>query len=604
MEEQDEGELEFREEELVDFEGSDYSIEYNDEFGYEEEVGGPLSSTKSEDILQEQTEHCEQPRRKIASLTGDHINSTVGRITEGLEFEVGDSQPKHLDHIQDAAESGEIEEGKYDKDDFTVSRISSSFDTNILDYKGSQVGAKKNLRADLEDGELDDAAMPEGFNHEALGNMEVSRASEECIGKERKKRNFEHDSECQTVVKGKESKETLLTIRTARQNRPRGRQSDYSANFAKGKPAGCRGPDMHMFGFPHANLAPCLMGPTRPLMPRGLGGPLHHFGGPLGMSASIQFQDALLQEQIMMSNHPMQLGMPGPRHPPFNINVPPAHLFADVDYFGPGPRGMMHIQPRGPNMVPPVNCVGALDNTGWGQMSMSGAGRSLLQGPCSNIGGRGGSFPRNGFGRPATWPSSPIDIQAIGRGRGRGCQVELDEVKNSQVGQFRLELMVGVGQKIPVDVNKADKIVQGKRVKWIPMKTRNTTSGENTSDARQLSDCQKTSGEDCGNSVVSSMSQATNKSQEAGPSTTNMVQLGGPVQRSRVLTVGGLPEGTPLSIVIEAFENQGKIEDVKKRERGDAFTITFSTLHEAVSAKRLLHRSILRGKQITVDYFL
>lgn len=604
MEEQDEGELEFREEELVDFEGSDYSIEYNDEFGYEEEVGGPLSSTKSEEILQEQTEHCEQPRRKIASLTGDHINSTVGRTTEGLEFEVGDSQPKHLDHIQDAAESGEIEEGKYDKDDFTVSRISSSFDTNILDYKGSQVGAKKHLRADLEDGELDDAAMPEGFNHEALGNMEVSRASEECIGKERKKRNFEHDSECQTVVKGKESKETLLTIRTARQNRPRGRQSDYSANFAKGKPAGCRGPDMHMFGFPHANLAPCLMGPTRPLMPRGLGGPLHHFGGPLGMSASIQFQDALLQEQIMMSNHPMQLGMPGPRHPPFNINVPPAHLFADVDYFGPGPRGMMHIQPRGPNMVPPVNCVGALDNTGWGQMSMSGAGRSLLQGPCSNIGGRGGSFPRNGFGRAATWPSSPIDIQAIGRGRGRGFQAELDEVKNSQVGQFRLELMVGVGQKIPVDVNKADKIVQGKRVKWIPMKTRNTTSGENTSDARQLSDCQKTSGEDCGNSVVSSMSQATNKSQEAGPSTANMVQLGGPVQRSRVLTVGGLPEGTPLSIVIEAFENQGKIEDVKKRERGDAFTITFSTLHEAVSAKRLLHRSILRGKQITVDYFL
>lgn len=29
---------------------------------------------------------------------------------------------------------------------------------------------------------------------------------------------------------------------------------------------------------------------------------------------------------------------------------------------------------------------------------------------------------------------------------------------------------------------------------------------------------------------------------------------------SRVLTVGGLPEGTPLSIVIEAFEKQGKIE--------------------------------------------
>ena len=44
---------------------------------------------------------------------------------------------------------------------------------------------------------------------------------------------------------------------------------------------------MHMFGLPHANLAPCLMGPTRPLMPRGLGGPLHQFGGPLGMPTSV-----------------------------------------------------------------------------------------------------------------------------------------------------------------------------------------------------------------------------------------------------------------------------------------------------------------------------
>lgn len=445
--------------------------------------------------------------------------------------------------------------------------------------------------------------QPEAFNFEALGKMEVSRASEECIGKERKKRNFEYASEWKTVVKGKESKEAWLTIRTARQNRARGRQLDCSGSFAIGKP-GCRGPDMHMFGLPHANLAPCLMGPTRPLMPRGLGGPLHQFGGPLGMPTSIQFQDALLQEQIMMSNHQIQLGMPRPRHPPFNIDVPPAHLFADVDCFGPGPRSMMQIQPHGPNMVPPINYIGALDNIGWGQRPISGAGRSLGRGSCSNIGGRGGSFPRNGFGRPATWPSSPIDMQAIGRGRGPGRQVEHDEVKNSQVGQFRVELMVGVGQKMPVVVSKADKIGQGKRMKWNPMKTKNTASGENTSDAQQQSDGQKTNAEDYGNFVVSSMSYATNKSQEAGPSTANMIQLGGPVQRSRVLTVGGLPEGTPLSIVIEAFEKQGKIEDVMKREKGDAFTITFSTLHEAVSAKRLLHRSILRGKQITVDYFL
>ena len=65
--------------------------------------------------------------------------------------------------------------------------------------------------------------QPEAFKFEALGKMEVSRASEECIGKERKKRNFEYASEWKTVVKGKESKETWLTIRTTRQNRARGR---------------------------------------------------------------------------------------------------------------------------------------------------------------------------------------------------------------------------------------------------------------------------------------------------------------------------------------------------------------------------------------------
>lgn len=55
---------------------------------------------------------------------------------------------------------------------------------------------------------------------------------------------------------------------------------------------------MHMFGLAHANLAPCLMGPTRPLMPRGLGGPLHHFGGPLGMSASVRPSLRIRSHQI------------------------------------------------------------------------------------------------------------------------------------------------------------------------------------------------------------------------------------------------------------------------------------------------------------------
>jgi hypothetical protein len=82
----------------------------------------------------------------------------------------------------------------------------------------------------------------------------------------------------------------------------------------------------------------------------------------------------------------------------------------------------------------------------------------------------------------------------------------------------------------------------------------------------------------------------------------HLIQLGGQLQKSRVLIVSGLLENTSMAVVVEAFEKQGKITDFKKEERGDAFAITFASVQEATSAKRSLHRTILAGQQITVEY--
>ncbi|KAG0574767.1 hypothetical protein KC19_VG289300 [Ceratodon purpureus] len=82
----------------------------------------------------------------------------------------------------------------------------------------------------------------------------------------------------------------------------------------------------------------------------------------------------------------------------------------------------------------------------------------------------------------------------------------------------------------------------------------------------------------------------------------NLIQLGGPVITSRVLSVSGFPENTSMAAVVEAFEKQGKILDFRKDENENAFLITFSSMAEAISAKRYLHRTILNGRQITVDY--
>ncbi|XP_057849744.1 uncharacterized protein LOC131060522 isoform X1 [Cryptomeria japonica] len=641
-----EGEFEFNEEELVDFEGSDYSIEFDEEFG-DEDVGAPLTSTKVENILYEQTEHIKQPERRTGyPFSGDQISTAVCSTTERSEIEAENATPNLLvirhSCSQEGVESGEIEEDKDEKEDGAASQTASSFDATNLEDKGWQGRDRKHLRADLEDGELEDAAMPEPFDHEGEANTEACRISDKCIGQERKRRNFKFLSEWQRDEKEKESMEAQSTATLSMQNHLRGSSfggkrlmgtvNVFSTKTYSCWPAGTRGSNMHVFGHPHGNLGPGVMAPTRPLMPRGLHGPVNQFGVPLGMLTPIQFQEALMQEQMMMSNHALHLGVNG--RPSFNMDVPP-YPFVGMDYFGARPRGMMHIQPHGPGMVPPINYLGSFENTSRIQRPIFGVGRNLGRGSYANMGGRGGSFARNGFGRPASWPSNPFDMPSAGRGRGRGqidpLSLRHEQSLNAQRIQVRVEDMAGLGHEVLItDVNNADKMQQDARKTLNPIESDNNVNSKNsnTNNAQQqsnsenidksgphsasngtvknrsISNITKSSIEDDGKTTVSSMLPAfTSNSREAGPGATNMIKLGTPVQRSRVLSVGGLPEGTPLSVVIEAFEKQGKImQDVKKEEKEDLFTITFSTLLEAVSAKRLLHRSVVGGKQITVDY--
>lgn len=157
-----EGEFEFNEEELVDFEGSDYSIELDEEFG-DEEVGASLTSTNVETILFEQTEYVKQPERTVCPFSGGQISTAMCSTTERSEMEAENAAPKLLvirhSCSQEGVESGEIEEDKDEKEDGAASQTASSVDTRNLEDKGWHDKDRKHLRADLEDGELEDAAM-------------------------------------------------------------------------------------------------------------------------------------------------------------------------------------------------------------------------------------------------------------------------------------------------------------------------------------------------------------------------------------------------------------------------------------------------------------
>ncbi|OAE34745.1 hypothetical protein AXG93_2528s1100 [Marchantia polymorpha subsp. ruderalis] len=153
MAEMDNGEYEVKDEELVDFEGSDYGFGSDEELEIDDEVVQPhLVGVEGNAVLTseegKQTETGQQVNGGGPLHPGEHdvmfLNETENERREG-------------------AESGEIEEEKDEKDDGVVVQPLSSFvvANNNHSYEG-RVGEtrRKHRKADLEDGELDDAAMP------------------------------------------------------------------------------------------------------------------------------------------------------------------------------------------------------------------------------------------------------------------------------------------------------------------------------------------------------------------------------------------------------------------------------------------------------------
>ncbi|CAI5497195.1 unnamed protein product, partial [Closterium sp. Naga37s-1] len=67
-----------------------------------------------------------------------------------------------------------------------------------------------------------------------------------------------------------------------------------------------------------------------------------------------------------------------------------------------------------------------------------------------------------------------------------------------------------------------------------------------------------------------------------------------------VLRVGGLPATTPVQTIITAFSKVSRVGHVGLSS--GTFLLTFDSVRTATVAKRMMHRSLLAGHQITVEF--
>ncbi|BBN04887.1 hypothetical protein MPTK1_3g08560 [Marchantia polymorpha subsp. ruderalis] len=668
MAEMDNGEYEVKDEELVDFEGSDYGFGSDEELEIDDEVVQPhLVGVEGNAVLTseegKQTETGQQVNGGGPLHPGEHdvmfLNETENERREG-------------------AESGEIEEEKDEKDDGVVVQPLSSFvvANNNHSYEG-RVGEtrRKHRKADLEDGELDDAAMPEGSDNEAEGNADDDDENENDR-RERKRRKDRFAPERLSENSDRKERESFTSI-AGRQHRSRGsteRPLERSGGFSKAGNAGVRSV-MQVGGFGRAaNMAPGIMGPGRPLVPldpatlplrpmgRGFMGPLA--GIQMANRTNMHLQEVMaVQEHMLRSHHYMQQlahanAAGRGRHPLAGpVAGPGMRPMPGMEFGGQFPQGMMHLQAC-PDLTAQMNFVGPVD--AFSRNTRAAYGGRGPGGMFGQVAGRMGSSQRNGMGRQNSWGSSTVqngELLAVGgRGQGRG-QVagpiwsDPHVMAQAAAAQGVQAQGIGVGETVNmVQARGADVMTMG------PAKARQSsqTIGHLSESQRVLKRAEpvgklepdgtwRVDGE-CGSrngapqkkekdlkNVMSSTSGAGNKRERelgrekesstnlsnasknvltpqghglsnGSASASNLIQLGGPVQKSRVLTVSGLPDNTSMSVVVDAFEKQGKVTDFRKEDRGDAFTITFASVSEAISAQRHLHRSHLAGRQITVEY--
>ncbi|KAL3695867.1 hypothetical protein R1sor_009943 [Riccia sorocarpa] len=633
MAEIDYGDYEVKDEELVDFEDSDYGFGSDVELEVDYEVDQPKTA-------------------EVDSSTRAKIGESDEKQTEAAHLDTGNEAAESLGEAvtlntavekerKEEVKRGKIEE-KDEKEDGVVVQQLSSFAVVTSGYslEGKvEEARRKHRKADLEDGELDDAAMPEGSNREAEADPDDEKEyGNDRLEKKRRKDRFAAERQSENY-QGKERESTSLTS---------GPGFMQNGMFSRA-----------------ASMAPGIMGPGRPLLPLDLS-PLQQMGrgfvGPVNSVQMMHLQEAVaVQEQMLRSHQMMQqlahvhAGGRG-RHPmaggPVGCPLPSPML--GIEFGGRLPQGLMHLQSASPDLFGQMNFVGPGD--AYSRSLRAESVDRVMAGRLGQEGTRMISSPRSVIGRQNQWAANGDVVPTEGaRGKGRG-QVpppiwgdRHGVMPPAVVAQANGGQSLGVGQSVNIGQARSAHVMGAGQAKArqgavsmghgnhnpqraperakAPGRVERDGTWKASRDRATRSDAAKTKENDL---RTSSAVASGNKRERAGghendsesisipsrsvltpqyqgvsngsASTSNLIQLGGPVQKSRVLTVSGLPVNTSMSLVVEAFEKLGKIMDFKKEERGDAFTITFATISEAISAQRHLHRSILGGRQITVEY--
>ncbi|KAJ7563438.1 hypothetical protein O6H91_03G110100 [Diphasiastrum complanatum] len=640
--------FEVKDEELVDFEGSDYGFGSDEELDVEEDQHENSAEHKFANLQElvkankdaSPTKYMSQKEGRVAEITSRDVVQGVLNL----------SQPEN----REESEAGEIENNWPEKQGrVSIQLISSTALSGKGDRKEMAGDAyhKKHFKAELEDGELVElATMPEGSDYEAVRSSDNDKDDAGTIH-EKKRRKYRFFSERQFDGPEHHDRKELLSngYVTGRQFRGRGRPMERAGGFLP-HVGGGRGMNVPMPGFGSPNFGQGVMGPERPpLVPLDLFAqvPLPHMGHgfmapPGGFTPpgrpDFPLSDAIVQEQLLqcqrMAQHIAQLGGPGIGRPQLTrpIGAASLHPFVGLEFMGPG-QGMMQLPPQGQDISSNNFGRGQRTNFGEGRGSMPGTAVSL---PAPRNGRLGwvpsqmaGNLHPRGRGQNRSHPTSPV-WPSVGDNVVVGGPMSMDASQpnyghaSAPGGQMlnmgdtygpatlnahtrpspqfhggvrptpapRVNGSHGVGERFQRNgyVHNPRPEASSAPAKPADLKGMNMANAKNEKQQRVSS------------AAVSGTTSRGNGAAINSSASSNLIHLSAPVLKSRVLTVCGLPENTPMSMVVETFEKQGKMMDFRKNEKGDVFTITFSNVMEAVSAKRHLHRSLLAGRQITVEY--
>eukprot|EP00250_Pteridium_aquilinum_P012124 c20523_g1_i3 orf=755-2323(+) len=499
---------------------------------------------------------------------------------------------------------------------------------------------------------ISDQKQPQNYGFDA-----EEEVNDETTGREKKRR-----KECSVMerqVDGSESTDVKQVEETgdipAKQHCSSGSDKGME-HFAALPSAVGRGVGMRMIGLGQGSLAPGIMGPGRPLMPLGIGSLAQGFG-PFGGIAphgrpQIHLQEMLAQEHLLRA-HALQLAQEtlasairSPLARPLGAGTFQPFLGFDV------------LRPKHFPRPPPDLILGPMGHFARGQRPNLAIGRAGMSG---KAGAQAESTLNSGIGRQFVWPaaSGPNELQSLKRGRGRGRGIRtglwgdaepfvpmrgglgsagnpramINVAATSNMRHLNPDEVIFYQTTLAASQTDRDPLHNGFDARWKIEKERMLRNGlphfrmpENATVGGNFSDGSMELGKEFGKTGEGKplrsqdSSRAGNLAARLGPPAqakaatsvtadstdlaagSNVIKLLQPVRKSRILTVSGLPEDTPMSTVAEAFEKLGKITDFKKSSKGDTFTISYSNEIEAVTAKRNLHRSCLAGKQITVDY--